>query len=717
MIRINDIKDKVLQYNTNANLDIIDKAYIYSAKIHAGHLRLSGEPYLSHPLEVANILAEMNLDTVSIAAGFLHDVIEDSHTTKEDIEEMFGKEICRIVEGVTKISVLKSDEFRTVRAKQAESLRKMIFAMADDIRVIFIKLADRIHNMRTLEYHKKQSKMEKIARETFDIYVPIAARLGIGWIKEELEDTAFQYLYPEKYMKIKDLVAKSRTEREVYVDKVRNFIKEKMEKANLNSEVLGRYKYFYSIYNKMKQQWLEFEDVYDIIAFRIILDNVAQCYAALGIIHTEWKHIPKRFKDYISSPKPNMYQSIHTTVLGPQNERIEIQIRTKEMDNIAKSGIAAHWSYKEGKTIDEDATKIFSWLRTIVENLEGSNEPEDILNNVKIDLFPDEVYVFTPNGEVKTLPKGATPIDFAYSIHSEVGDECIGAKVNKRMVALKYELKTGDSVEITTQKGHKPSLDWLNSVKTVKAKSKINQHIRAQKKERSLSFGKDLCTKSFRKNKLNFKNVMKSNDMDETVKSLGFKTFEDLMISVGDLKTTPLKVFRKYLSITLKEEPEKFVLEISKTDEKANKTGKGIIVEGFEDILTKFGKCCQPVPGESIIGYVTRGYGVTVHRKNCVNAVNMDKERTIPVYWGNEKKDTYPVKIKVIGYDRIGLLEELASACSKNKVNIISVKTKNLENKMADILLTISVENLEQLNKVLSALKNVNSVDSIGRLA
>ncbi len=714
MIRINEIKDKIYKNNPNQALDVIDKAYIYSAKIHAGQIRLSGEPYLSHPLEVANILADMNLDAVSIASGLLHDVIEDSHTTKEDIKETFGDEICHIVEGVTKISVLKSDKFATVQAKQAESLRKMIFAMADDIRVIFIKLADRIHNMRTLYYHLDDKKKQRIAKETQEIYAPIAARLGIGWIKNELEELAFNYLFPKEYLTIKDMVSKSRAERESYVEEVKTIIKDEMEKAGIPCEILGRYKYFYSIYNKMKQQNLAFEEVYDIIAFRIILDTVAQCYAALGIIHTKWKHIPKKFKDYISSPKSNMYQSLHTTVLGPQNERIEIQIRTKDMDRVASSGIAAHWSYKEGRAIDEKSNKTFSWIRTIVENLEGSQEPDEILNNVKIDLFPDEVYVFTPNGEVKTLPKGATPIDFAYTIHSEVGEQCIGAKVNKRIVSLKYELKTGDSVEITTQNGHKPSLDWLGFVKTVRAKSKINQYIRIQKRERSLSFGRELCEKSFRKNKLNFKTVMNSDIMTETFKALGFKTLEDMIISVGDLITTPIKVVKKYISFISGEEAEKFALEEKEAED--NKVESSVIVEDFEDILTRFGKCCQPVPGEPITGYITRGYGVTIHKKDCVNIANAAPERTINVYWSGKKSESYPLKIKLTAYDRMGLLEDIAATCSKNKVNITSAKTKTFENKIADIFLTISVEDVEHMNKILSALRSVKSVQTVERL-
>jgi guanosine-3',5'-bis(diphosphate) 3'-pyrophosphohydrolase len=441
MIRINDIVDKIAEYHPDADLDIVERAYIYSAKVHEGQVRLSGEPYLSQPLEVAGILADMKLDSVSIAAALLHDVIEDTPATEEDIKKMFGPEVAHIVSGVSKLSGLT---FESSQARQAESIRKMILAMADDIRVILIKLADRLHNMRTLQFHKKEEKKRKIAQETLDIYAPIASRLGIYWIKKELEDTSFKYFYPEEYTRIKNLLNKDKEETEKYVEIVKNHIKKEMDNAGLKCEVLGRYKHFYSIYNKMVTQDLEFEDVYDIIAFRIILDTIPQCYEALGILHSKWKPIAKKIKDYIAVPKPNMYQSLHTTVFGPLGERIEIQIRTHEMDHVAKSGIAAHWSYKEGKSADNRMGKAFAWIQNLVENQEIFKDPDEFMENVRIDLFPDEVCIFTPTGEIKSLPKGATPVDFAYMIHTEVGNQCIGAKVNGHMVPLRYQLKTGD---------------------------------------------------------------------------------------------------------------------------------------------------------------------------------------------------------------------------------------------------------------------------------
>ena len=455
MIRVNDILDRISEYHPNADLAIIERAYIFSARVHEGQVRLSGEPYLSHPLEVAGILTELRLDAISVAAGFLHDVIEDTHAVAEDIEKTFGPEVRHIVSGVTKLSSLS---FHSSRARQAESLRKMFLAMADDIRVILIKLADRLHNMRTLQFHKAK-KRKMIARETLDIYAPIAARLGIYWIKNELEETSFKYLQPDEYDRIQTLVAKSRTEREKYMQTVKDTIQKKMDAANLNCEVLGRNKNYFSIYNKMISQNLPFEEIYDIIAFRIVLDSISQCYESLGLIHSMWKPIDHKFKDYVARPKPNMYQSLHTTVVGPIGERIEIQIRTRDMDRVAKSGIAAHWSYKEGKRIDENISEKFAWIQELVENQENFRDPGEFLENVRIDLFQDEVYVFTPRGEIKTLPFGATPVDFAYMIHTEVGNQCTGAKVNGQLVPLAYELKTGDIVEITTSKNHHPSKD------------------------------------------------------------------------------------------------------------------------------------------------------------------------------------------------------------------------------------------------------------------
>ena len=712
MIRINDILDKVTDYNPEANLDIIDRAYIYSARVHEGQVRLSGEPYLSHPLEVAGILADMKLDAVSVAAGLLHDVIEDTHATAQEITEIFGEEITHIVNGVTKLSALS---FGSSQARQAENIRKMILAMADDIRVILIKLADRLHNMMTLNFHSEHKRLE-IAQETLDIYAPIAARLGIYWIKKELEDTSFMYLQSEEYAKIKEFVNTNREEREKYIETVKSFIEKKMDEANLKCEVMGRFKYYYSIYQKMLKQGLAFEEVYDIIAFRIILDTIPKSYEALGLVHSLWKPVPKKFKDYIGVPKPNMYQSLHTTVIGPYGERIEIQIRTREMDNVAKSGIAAHWSYKEGKGSDEHIRKTFAWIQNLVENQENIGDPDEFLENVRIDLFPDEVYVFTPRGEIKSVPRGATPVDFAYLIHTEVGNQCAGAKVSGRIVPLQYELKTGDTVEIITNKKGHPSKDWLNFVKTVKARSRIRQWIKTEEKERSLTLGREMCEKAFRKDRLNFNTLLKSEDMGKVVEHFGFKTIDDLIASVGYGKITPLQIIRKITPKPGPDEKHESILEKIIGRVRKKKPKAGIVVKGVDDILVKFGKCCQPVPGDPITGYITRGYGVTVHRTRCVNALKMSPERQIDVQWNLDLVDTYPVKIRVRSYDRVGMLADIAATISKNGANIVSASTETRESKIVDSFFTIAVEDTDHLKKVVSAIRKVRNIQEVKRI-
>lgn len=712
MIRINDIIDKIAENNPDADLDIIDRAYIFSARVHEGQVRLSGEPYLSHPLEVAGILADMKLDTVSIAAGLLHDVIEDTHATPDEIKNMFGPEVLHIVSGVTKLSTLT---FNSSQTRQAESIRKMILAMADDIRVILIKLADRLHNMRTLQFHR-ESKRRMIAQETLDIYAPIAARLGIYWIKKELEDISFRYLYPEEYSRIESLVSEDKEGREKYIETVKDYIKKKMDEANLKCEVLGRYKNFYSIYQKMIKQNLAFEEVYDIIAFRIILDTIPQCYEALGLIHALWKPVAKKFKDYIGVPKHNMYQSLHTTVIGPFGERIEIQIRTREMDKVAKSGIAAHWSYKEGKRIDENISKVFSWIQNLVENQANFRNPDEFLENVRIDLFPEEVYIFTPRGEIKSLVRGATPIDFAYMIHTEVGNQCTGAKVNGRMVPLKYELQTGNIVEIITTKNHHPSKDWLNFVKTVKARSRIRQWIKIQDKGRSITLGREMCEKSFRKYRLNFNALLKSEEMGKAVEHFGFKTVDDLIASVGYGKITPLQIIRK---VTPKPEPEEeresiFGRIIGRVRKKKHRAG--VMVRGVDDILIKFGKCCRPIPGDPITGYITQGYGVTVHRTSCVNALKMNPERQIDVEWNEDTTETYPAKIRISCNDRVGLLADIAANITKSGANILDAKTETRENKTVDCFFTLAVESAEHLRRIISAIKKVRLVHEVKRV-
>ncbi|WP_300455074.1 bifunctional (p)ppGpp synthetase/guanosine-3',5'-bis(diphosphate) 3'-pyrophosphohydrolase [Desulfobacula sp.] len=713
MIRITDILDKIEEYNPGGDLNIIDRAYIYSARVHDGQVRLSGEPYLSHPLEVANILADMRLDVESIAAALLHDVIEDTPATKEDIEEMFGPGVAHIVSGVTKLSVLPHS---TKIAQQAESLRKMILAMADDIRVVLIKLADRIHNMRTLKYHPTPEKQAAIAQETLDIYAPIAARLGIFWIKYELEEIAFYYTLRDEYERMDALVNKARHEKEDYIKVVNEKLHDKMKEMGLEAEIKGRYKQHYSIYQKMISQNLEFEEVYDVIAFRIILDTVPQCYAAMGAIHSMWKPIYYKIKDYIGNPKPNMYQSIHTTVVGPKGERVEIQIRTQDMDKIAESGIAAHWSYKEGTKVDENTGELFAWIRNLVENQENYNDPDEFLENVRIDLYPDEIYVFTPQGEIKILPKKATPVDFAYLIHTEVGAECTGAKVDGKLVPLTHQLKTGDTIEIITTKGHTPSLDWLNFVKTVKARTKIRAWINTREKERSYSLGREMCEKTFRKKSQNFNALVKSGEIKKVADIFGFKKVDDLIAHVGFGKITPLQILNKALPELEKQEPRDSSSPQRQSGKRPKKDSTGVIVKGLNDILVKFSKCCSPLPGEPIIGYITQGQGVTIHRKGCLNVLKMSNERKIEVQWSEGLTESYPASIKIKTDDQFGLLAEIASVISKHKSNILNAKTETLETGVSLFYFSIMVESSDQLRRIMSDIRKIKKGTDVKRV-
>jgi guanosine-3',5'-bis(diphosphate) 3'-pyrophosphohydrolase len=712
MIRIGDIIDKIAAYNPDADLGIVNQAYVYSAQVHDGQVRLSGEPYLSHPLEVAGILADMKLDTISVVAGLLHDVIEDTHATAAEVRETFGPVVEHIVSGVTKLSALPLEN---ARARQAESIRKMLLAMADDIRVILIKLADRLHNMRTLEFHDSERQV-KIARETLDIFAPIASRLGIYWIKHELEDNAFKYLKPDDYSRIRGLVSKDQAGREAYIEIVRQIIVQKLAQTGLRGKILGRQKKVYSIYHKMLTQDLPFEEIYDIIAFRIILDTIPQCYEVLGLIHALWKPIDIKFKDYIARPKSNMYQSLHTTVIGPKGQRVEIQIRTYEMDNVAKSGIAAHWSYKEGKQADEKVRDTFAWIQNIVENQEHTQDPNEFLENVRIDLFPDEVYVFTPTGEIKTLPKGATPVDFAYLIHTEVGNQCIGGKVNGRLVPLQYALRTGDIVEVVTQKNHHPSKDWLSFVKTVKAKSKIRQWVKIQERERSLSLGREMCEKAFRKHKMNFNTQAKSEEMAATVAHFGLKALDDLIANVGYGKITPLQIIRRIEPKTDDAKGGDSILNKLMGRVRKKKPKTGIVVKGVDDVLIKFGKCCQPVPGDPITGYITRGFGVTVHRANCVNALKMSPERRIDVEWHTEASESFPADFAVTSYDRVGLLSDIVGCITKNEANILRADTKTGSDKHVESNFSVGVRSTEHLKRILASIRKIRNVQGVKRV-
>ncbi|MFH1077226.1 MAG: bifunctional (p)ppGpp synthetase/guanosine-3',5'-bis(diphosphate) 3'-pyrophosphohydrolase [Pseudomonadota bacterium] len=705
MIRINDIIDKAAAYYPNADFDIIDRAYIYCARVHAGQTRLSGEPYLAHPLEVANILAEMKMDAVCVAAGLLHDTIEDTDASIEELTQLFGGETTHLVAGVTKLSKVS---FTTSAERQAESIRKMIVAMANDIRVLIIKLSDRLHNMRTLKFHKPERQRD-IAQETLDIYAPLANRLGIFWIKKELEDTSFKHLMPQEYELIRTSIANTYEERERHINTIRSLLEEKMQENGLTYHILGRHKHFYSIYQKMLRQNVPFEDVYDILAFRIILNNERECYEALGLIHSTFKPIMKRFKDYIAMPKSNMYQSLHTTVIGPSGERLEIQIRTHAMNSTAEEGIAAHWQYKEGKSSDEQSKQQFEWLRKLVRNQEYVNDPQEYLNAVKIDLFPDEVYVFTPRGEIKEFPKGSTPVDFAYSIHSEVGHKCTGAKIDGKMVPLRYKLQTGEQVEIVTSPHHQPSRDWLSFAITPKAQSRIKQWLRAKDYEKSTALGRELIEKELHRHSIPFN--PKGEEIQNTAGGLGFKTTDDLFAAVGYGKTTPIQILHKLRPEYAPQKASEGILEKLKKHIHKKKERTGILVRGLDDIMIRFGKCCSPIPGDLVVGYITQGKGVTVHRAGCSGILHLTPERKIELEWAQDINQTHMATIEVICHNKIGLLADLSSTISKAKANIVDVHIKaEPSDKQASCIFVVEVTTAVQLDSLISHLKKIKHV-------
>ncbi|MCD6320573.1 MAG: bifunctional (p)ppGpp synthetase/guanosine-3',5'-bis(diphosphate) 3'-pyrophosphohydrolase [Candidatus Desulfofervidaceae bacterium] len=707
MIRIEDIIDKVLSYNPKADIALIRKAYIYSAKVHQGQTRLSGEPYLSHPLAVADILARMRLDVISVVCGLLHDTVEDGNVTLEDIKKQFGEEIAVIIDGLTKISKIA---FTSKEARQAENIRKMILAMAQDIRVILVKLADRLHNMHTLGYIRPE-KQKLIARETLDIYAPLAARLGIGWLKTELEDLCLYYLEPHTYQRIAQGVARRKGEEKKYIEEIRAILQKKLEEFGIKGRIEGRLKSIYSIYLKMKRQQLDLNQIYDLVAFRIIVNTVKECYESLGMVHSLWKPVPGRFKDYIAMPKPNMYQSLHTTVVGPYGGRIEIQIRTEEMHRIAEEGIAAHWRYKEGNGADEKEVKRFAWLRQILEWQRELKDPREFLQAVKTDLFFNEVYVFTPKGDVKVLPPGATPVDFAYSIHTEVGHHCMGAKVNGRLVPLRYKLNTGDEVEIITSPKQHPSKDWLKFVKTPRARSRIKHYLRTLEREQGLMLAKELCEKEFKKHGIDFQSFLNSPKFSEVAKQFSFKNPEDLLLAVSYGKISAKQILNRLLPQPEKETPAKEI-----APPKKKKLPSGIKVRGINDVLIKIAKCCAPVPGDEIIGYITRGQGITIHRTDCPNIAKADAERLIEVSWEEEEEQVYPVKLQVKCNDKVGLLAELSGVIAKAEANIVACETKSTLDHHALCSFVLEVKNTNQLQEVINALWQIDAVEEIKRM-
>jgi guanosine-3',5'-bis(diphosphate) 3'-pyrophosphohydrolase len=711
MIRLNDIVDQVLSYHPEADVSLIEKAYVYSAKVHAGQVRLSGEPYLMHPLGVADILARMRLDVFSIASGLLHDTLEDTDTKLDDLKRLFGTEVTQIVDGVTKIGRF---EFSSHEERQAENMRKMILAMADDIRVVLIKLADRLHNMRTLNYHVV-GKQRLIARETMDIYAPLAGRLGIDWIKTELEDLSFSYLDPDVYEEIISGLKRNEEERERYIKEVKDVIEEKLAELDLKGKVSGRPKHIYSIYKKMIVQNLDLEHIYDIIAFRIILNSIRECYEALGVIHSSWKPIPGRFKDYIGMPKANMYQSLHTTVIGPYGERVEIQIRTEEMHRIANEGIAAHWVYKEGRSVPESDSKRFTWLRELLEWQQDLKDPREFLETVRVDLFPDDVYVFTPNGDVRAFPRGSTPIDFAYSVHTEVGNQCTGAKVNGKLVPLKYELKNGDIVEIITSSKHVPSKDWLKIVKTSRARTRIRHWIKTEERERSITLGREICEREFRKHGMNFTKYLNSDEFLQVAKSFSLQKMEDLLASIGYGKISALQAIGKLTSLIEPEEkPDELVVERPERKERPLHRG-GVLVKGVDDILVRFAKCCNPLPGEQIAGFITRGRGVSVHRADCPSLLSSGFERRIEVDWDRDAEEVHPVGLAVICANVKGMLAAISGTLSNHDINILQANVRTRVDNRAECKFVVEVRDTDHLLGAMAAVRKIKNVIDVQR--
>lgn len=713
MLRLTDILDKVASYLSGADLELIKRAYVFSAKVHRGQNRLSGEPYLSHPLEVANILADLKLDETTIATGLLHDALEDTWCTAEELEATFGKEVASLVEGLTKISRLS---FYTKQEAEAENFRKMLLAMARDVRIIIIKLADRIHNMRTLEPLAKDKK-EAIAQETLDIYAPLANRLGIASMKTELEDLALRYLKPDIYYDLVKKVAKKKREREKYIEEVKGIILSKIEEEGIKGEVFGRPKYFYSIYKKMESQNLDFDQVYDLIAFRVVVPTVGDCYAVLGLVHSIWKPVPGRFKDYIALAKANMYQSLHTTVIGPYGERVEVQIRTAEMHRVAEVGIAAHWRYKEGLE-KEEVDQRFDWLRQMVEWQRDLKDPGEFMETVKVDLFPDEVFVFTPKGDVRQFPHGATPIDFAYSIHTEIGQHCAGARVSGKLVPLKYQLQNGDTLEIITSANQYPSKDWLKLVKTTRARSKIRQWMKVEERSRSISLGQEICKKEFKKHGLNLASFSKSGELAKIAEGFSFQSIEDLMAAVGYGRISAFQVAAKVLPPEkLKERAESHFSKLEKVVKK-EKDGSlaAIEIKGMEDLLVRFAKCCNPLAGDRVVGFITRGRGVTVHRVNCANALSLEPERKLEVQWDLKEKAWGLAKIGVVCVDRVGLLADLSATITSQAANIANAQIRTIEDRKAVNTFQVEVSNLNHLRKIMKSLEKVEGVIKVERL-
>jgi guanosine-3',5'-bis(diphosphate) 3'-pyrophosphohydrolase len=716
-VRFEDIQDKIAAYHPEADFDLLRRAYVFSAMAHRGQVRLSGEPYLTHPLEVAFILADLKLDVVSVIGGLLHDVIEDTLTTREVIEEYFGPEVGNLVEGLSKISRIS---FTSEEEKQAENFRKMMLAMVDDIRVILVKLADRLHNMRTLEYMPAEKK-ERIARETIEIYAPLANRLGMGRIKAELEDLSLRHLDEPGYEMLTRKLEEQRRVSEEYISEIRETLESKLKESSIPAEIHGRVKHLYSIYKKMRVQHIDVDRVYDYVAFRIITDTVKNCYAALGIIHGHggWRPVPGRFKDFIAMPKPNLYQSLHTSVMTDRGYPFEVQIRTREMHAVAEHGIAAHWKYKESRSFDRREERSFQWLHRLLDLQKETKDSQEFLHAVKLDLYPEEVYTFTPRGEVRAFPRGASAIDFAYSIHSEVGNHCTGARINGRLVPIKSELKNGDVVEILTSPSQRPSRDWLASVKTSHARHKIRHWLNAQERSRSLDVGRAMVEKELKRLKIGLKTLTAEGAVGKALKALGCETIEDLWVQVGYGKLTPHHV----LAELVPREVQRPAKEDQPSAKPVLRGGSGesrVKVSGSDDVLVSLARCCKPIKGDPIVGYITYGKGVSVHNAHCPNVENLlfDPHRRIDVMWEGEEGPVglYEVPIVVHTEDRPGMLANLTAAIADERTNIRNVEARTTEDRKGMISLVIEVHDREHLERVIEKLRGIDGVHDVDRL-
>ncbi|MBS0154175.1 MAG: bifunctional (p)ppGpp synthetase/guanosine-3',5'-bis(diphosphate) 3'-pyrophosphohydrolase [Nitrospira sp.] len=711
---IDQLLERVQSYQPDADLEMVRKAYEFSAKAHEGQVRRSGEPYVKHPIAVAGVLTSLKTDVTAIVAGLLHDTLEDTVATAGELEREFGKDVVHLVDGVTKIGKIT---FKSSEEKQAENFRKMVLSMADDIRVVIIKLADRLHNMRTLEHLSEKKRLE-IAQETLEIYAPLANRIGVGWVKNELEDLCLKHLKPDVYEMLRVRVAKRDEDRQQYIQEVRELVENALAEHGLSGAVYGRPKHLYGVYQKMNKQSISFEEVYDLTALRIITDTKMNCYAMLGVIHSLWRPLPGRFKDYIAIPKSNLYQSLHTTVVGPKGEHVEFQIRTEEMHRVAEYGIAAHWKYKEQGRVQDKDSKAFGWLRQFIEWQSDLPDNRQFMDSVKLELFHDVVYVFTPKGTVKELPKDSTPIDFAYAIHTEVGDHCVGAKVNGKIVPLKYELESGDTIEILTSPNQTPHKDWLKFVRTSRAKTKIKHWIKAEEQKRSLEIGRRLLETELRRHGLAPAQVLKSSELAEVAKQEGYETTDELTIAVGFGHIATAQIVNRLVAPASETTPISHEPATPQRVSSGRGEEPGVQVKGGRDLLMQLSRCCNPVPGDRILGYITRGRGLTIHSVDCPNleALDYDRARLVEVEWDTAAPSLHAVKVAVIAEDKTGVLANVSSAIAECKANISRAEIITREDRKAELDFIVEIADTAHLNRVLKTIERIDGVITARRV-